>query len=41
VSQWIFDACVASWASLYRPIDARDVVPAARAPAARYLRVRD
>jgi len=40
VSQWIFDACVASWGSLYRPGDVHGVVPAARALAARYLYLR-
>jgi Glycosyl transferases group 1 len=39
VSQWIFDACVASWGSLYRPGDARGLVAAARAWAARHLGV--
>ena len=34
-SQWIFDACVASWGSLYRPSDARGLMPTARALAAR------
>jgi len=40
VSQWLFDACVASWGPLYRPGDAHGVVPAARAFAARWLGVR-
>ena len=35
VSQWIFDACVASWGPLYRPSDARGLVPALHALAAR------
>jgi hypothetical protein len=40
VSQWIFDACVASWGSLYRPGHLHGLVPAVRAFGARYLRVR-
>ena len=34
-SQWIFDACVASWGPLYRPGGARGLMPAAHALAAR------
>jgi len=40
VSQWIFDACVASWGPLVRPAGAHGVVAAARALAARHLGVR-
>ena len=40
VSQWIFDACVASWGSLVRPGDAHGLVPTARSFAARWLGVR-
>jgi len=40
VSQWIVDACVASWGPLYQPGPQRGVVPLARAFGARYLRVR-
>ncbi len=40
VSQWIFEACVASWGPLYRPSAAHGVLPLARALAARYFGVR-
>ncbi|HSB99703.1 MAG TPA: glycosyltransferase [Burkholderiaceae bacterium] len=35
VSQWIFDACVASWGALYRPADSHGIAATLRALAAR------